>query len=102
MIIRTLKKINYKESFFPGLLGVFINPFYFARKGLAYNVKELGSNIVGKVLDIGCGTKPYQSVYAADEYVGLEYDTPENRIKKSADYFYDGDTFPFENGRYKI
>ncbi|MCK5191324.1 MAG: methyltransferase domain-containing protein, partial [Methylococcales bacterium] len=31
------------------------------------------------------------------EYLGLEYDTPENRENKNADYFYDGHQFPFES-----
>ena len=97
MLIKILKNISYKEAFFPGILGLFINPFYFARKGLALHVKALGSYVKGKVLDIGCGTKPYESVYAADQYVGLEYDTPENRERKNADYFYDGNKFPFNN-----
>ena len=37
---------------------------------------------------------------AADDYVGLEYDSPENRVAKRADYFYDGNAFPFEDASF--
>ena len=97
MIVSFLKKIVKNETFFPTGLGVFTNPFYFARKGLATNIMELGGNVTGKVLDVGCGTKPYEKVYNASEYIGLEYDTPHNREKKDAEYFYTGEQFPFED-----
>lgn len=83
--------------FFPSILGIFINPFYFSRKGLARNLTVLAPRITGKVLDVGCGNKPYMSLYRAEEYVGLEIDSPENRAAKSADHFYDGEHFPFES-----
>jgi SAM-dependent methyltransferase len=82
--------------FFPSFLGIFINPFYFSRKGLAENLAVLAPRITGKVLDVGCGNKPYVSLYRAKEYVGLEIDTPGNRTAKAADQYYDGERFPFE------
>lgn len=94
---RKLLAIYQREAFFPSILGFFINPFYFARKGLAKHVADLAVNITGKTLDIGCGSKPYTHLYQSNEYVGLEIDTPQNRVNKSADYFYDGNTFPFDN-----
>ena len=88
------------EQFFPGILGLFINPFYFARKGLAKHVTDLSVNITGKTLDIGCGSKPYAHLYQSNEYVGLEIDTPQNRANKNADYFYDGNNFPFDDASF--
>ena len=89
-----------RETFFPTWLSIFINPFYFARKGLARHIRDLGKNITGRTLDVGCGNKPYEHLYASSEYIGLEYDTPENRAAKRADYFYDGETFPFEDASF--
>lgn len=96
-MITKLKKLYLKEQFNPSLLGLFINPFYFARKGLYKNISELMNNIDGDVLDIGCGQKPYENLCKCDKYIGLELDTLENRNYKKADYFYDGKSFPFEN-----
>ncbi|MDD3465758.1 MAG: class I SAM-dependent methyltransferase [Campylobacterales bacterium] len=55
----------------------------------------------GRVLDVGCGSKPYKKYCVnSSEYVGLEIDTPENRRRKKADFFYDGSRFPFENNSF--
>lgn len=95
-----LHSIYQREAFFPGVLGLFINPFYFARKGLAGHISDVATEINGRTLDVGCGSKPYECLYASSEYIGLEYDTPENRESKKADFFYDGHTFPFGNGEF--
>ena len=87
-----------EQQFNPGILGIFINPFYFVRKELYKNISLLGKQIGGKVLDIGCGSKPYQKLFTnTKEYVGMEFDSPENRKRSSADIFYDSKHFPFEN-----
>jgi len=92
-----LKKIFNKEQFNPRILGIFINPFYFARKGLYKNISELAKNLKGRILDVGCGQKPYKNLFDYKEYIGIEIDTPENRKNKKADYFYDGKVIPFPN-----
>ena len=97
---RKLVATYQQESFFPSVLGLLINPFYFARKGLAKHITDLAVNITGKTLDVGCGTKPYVHLYRSSEYIGLEIDTPQNRADKKADYFYDGNKFPFDNGSF--
>lgn len=94
-MLRILESYYRRQMFFPGVCGVFINPFYFARKGLAKHVGDLAGRIVGKTLDVGCGKKPYEKLFSSTQYIGLEYDTPENRESKNADYFYDGNSFPF-------
>lgn len=84
-----------KQEFNPGFLGVFTNPAYFGRKGIFEEIKYFSPHIKGKVLDIGCGTKPYKELFGSVEYIGLEIDTPPNRQNKSVDFFYDGSRFPF-------
>lgn len=90
-------KLLLKQQFKPSLLGIFVNPYFIARSGLYHAVQLLGSYIQGKTLDIGCGQKPYQSLCASSEYIGLELDTKENRAFKKADFFYDGKILPFDN-----
>ncbi|MBS0289713.1 MAG: class I SAM-dependent methyltransferase [Proteobacteria bacterium] len=84
------------QNFIPSWWGLFVNPYFIARKGLYQAIAGLGSYIQGKTLDIGCGQKPYQNLCKASEYIGLELDTPENRQFKKADYYYDGQHFPFK------
>ncbi len=99
-MLNLLKRIYTNEQFNPKIIGLFINPFYFARKGLYQNVSELVKKLHGRVLDIGCGQKPYQLLCNATEYIGLEVDTPENRENKKADFFYDGKLMPFQNSNF--
>jgi len=80
----------------PGFVGLFVNPFYFARRGLLLAMRDLAPAVRGRVLDVGCGNRPYESLFTTSEYVGLELDTPENRAKHMANVYYDGGTFPFE------
>lgn len=89
-----------RKQFFPSGIGIFINPFYFARKGLVKHISELAVHITGKTLDVGCGSKPYIQLYRSQEYVGLEIDTPQNRAGKKADHFYDGNLFPFADSTF--
>jgi SAM-dependent methyltransferase len=78
----------------PGLPALFFNPFYFARRGLYLAMREFAGDVTGRVLDVGCGSRPYEALFAASAYVGLEIDTPENRATKRADLYYDGGAFP--------
>jgi len=96
-MMKKLKEIYRWQMFFPSGLGIFINPFYFARKGLAKHISELAVQITGRTLDVGCGNKPYAQLFRSKEYIGLEIDTPQNRAEKKADHYYDGNQFPFAN-----
>lgn len=96
-MLKKFKTLYVKEQFNPKMLGLFINPFYFARKGLYQHVSALIGNLNGKLLDIGCGSKPYKDICKVEEYIGLEVDSIENRKNKKADYFYDGNSIPFKD-----
>lgn len=90
-----------KQQFNPTFFGLFLNPFYFARKGLFEAITPSLTRFTGRVLDVGCGSKPYKSYCLnVSEYIGLEIDTLENRHRKKADFFYDGSVFPFENNSF--
>ena len=82
--------------FFPGWIGIFINPFYFARSGLRDAMCEFAPMLSGRLLDVGCGSKPYQSLFAVDAYIGLDIDSETTRKRGAADFLYDGGKFPFE------
>ena len=95
MLIQYFKKVFREELFKPRIIGLFTNPFYFARRGLYHNISTFSPFIKGKVLDVGCGQKPYRKLFHVSDYIGLEVDSPQNRFSKQADYFYDGKNFPF-------
>lgn len=90
-----LESIYRREMFSPGWLGIFINPFYFARAGLYRAMADFAPRLGGQLLDVGCGSKPYRSLFAVDTYVGLDIDSEVSRRLDVADQLYDGHTFPF-------
>jgi SAM-dependent methyltransferase len=99
-MIAALKRRYIREQYLPGWLGMLTNPYYHARRGLHQAILPLAPEMSGRVLDIGCGQKPYQALFPATAYVGLEYDSPANRASKKADFFYDGAHFPFADGEF--
>jgi len=94
------RKIILKQQFEPGILGVFINPFYLTRKALLNNIKKISKEITGKTLDVGCGTKPYERYFNSTEYIGLEVENTINKEEKSVDIFYKGDKIPFSDNEF--
>lgn len=92
-----LKKKYEKEMFFPTWVGIFTNPFYFARKGLAKGISKFSRHLSGNLLDVGCGSQPYREMFNVEDYTGLEFDSPVARKRGVADVFYDGNVFPLQN-----
>lgn len=95
-----LRSLYREAQYRPGPLAVFVNPYYFARAGLYRHIRALAPEVRGRTLDVGCGRKPYESLFSASEYIGLELDTPENRKHKKADVYYDGNVFPFSEAEF--
>jgi SAM-dependent methyltransferase len=94
-IIQYLKK----QSFQPGLAGVLLNPFFFIRRALFLHIKALAVKQSGKLLDFGCGRKPYRNLFPnVAEYIGvdIEQQTGHDHTNSQVDVFYDGKTIPFE------
>lgn len=85
-------KINHRFSESPC--------WYFARKDLFDSIVKNKHFITGKILDVGCGSKPYKEMFETTEYIGLEYDCEQSRKNPKADFFYDGKHFPFENNSF--
>jgi SAM-dependent methyltransferase len=86
-----------KQSFQPGIFSVFINPFFFIRRSLYMNIKRFAPRLEGKMLDFGCGRKPFENLFSVKQYVGLDIEQSGHDHKNSkVDVFYDGKTIPFE------
>jgi len=62
-MLKPLKKFYNDQQLHPTFWGIFLNPFYFARKGLWQGIKQLSQKVGGRILDIGCGQKPYKNLF---------------------------------------
>lgn len=88
----------YKEQFNPSHIGIFINPFYHGRRAIYLNIRKRAVNIRGRILDVGCGSKPYKELFQADEYFGIDVNTSGHSHKYSeVDLFYDGINIPISD-----
>jgi SAM-dependent methyltransferase len=97
----SIKKKIEKELFLTSWLSIFFNPSYIIRKGLFKLIRKYSCHLKGKLLDFGCGKKPYESMFAVDEYVGLDIESSgHSHIKSKVDVFYDGKTIPFNDNHF--
>jgi SAM-dependent methyltransferase len=100
MIRQWLVGFIRRQVFFPTIGGAFVNPFYLARAGLARAMREYAPLLGGRLLDVGCGSKPYAELFVVDEYIGLDIDDQRTRALGAADYYYSGHDFPFESATF--
>jgi SAM-dependent methyltransferase len=93
-------KSKYHNNYFsPNILGIFYNPFFIIRSELHKSIKNYANLLDGKVIDLGCGTKPYRDLFInANDYIGVDIEQSGNPDSKSkVDKFYDGKNLPFES-----
>lgn len=93
-----LKKIWAEEQFNPSyMLGIWINPVFIIRRGLINGIREMSLAMRGgKLLDLGCGGKPYEQMFEVDEYIGIDIEVSgHNHSASKIDMFYDGKKIPF-------
>jgi SAM-dependent methyltransferase len=97
-----LKKTLRQEIFLPSRLGIVINPLYILRRGLYKGIVDIAPKIKGDVLDFGCGSKPYESLFInAHSYTGVDLAASGHDHKNSkVDVFYNGITLPFPENHF--
>lgn len=93
----SLGAIAARERFFPGLIGFFVNPNFIVRRKLAQAIARHSGKFHGRVLDFGCGSKPYRRLFEhAESYVGVDIEqSGHDHASSDIDIFYDGTTLPF-------
>lgn len=93
-----LKRINRKEQFNPGFLGVFLSAGFFIKRGIYQGIRRNAGVMNGKMLDFGCGNKPYRHLFTVEQYIGIDIENEAHSHEgEPVDVIYDGKTIPFEN-----
>jgi SAM-dependent methyltransferase len=102
MLKGTLRGRLARENFQPSFIGAILRPVFIIRRGLFLAIRELAPAIKGDVLDFGCGSKPYESLFrGATSYIGVDLDvTGHDHHDSRVDIFYDGKELPFEDGQF--
>ncbi len=76
-------------------------PAYLTRNRLLKTISALAPHLKGKLLDFGCGSKPYKPLFTADEYIGLDFENPGHpHLNEQIDVFYDGNKIPFDDAHF--
>jgi len=98
-MLTKIKNYIKNQAFLPTPIGVFLNPFYIARLNLFRNIKKISHHFNdGYLLDVGCGTKPYKSLFNVTSYIGLDVaGGGHDDDAKTADIYYNGKNFPFSD-----
>lgn len=77
-----------------------LSPFTPVRNGIRKAVTSFAESCCsGIVLDIGCGQRPYQELFARAQYIGLDVPASGRKIaQKRPDVWFDGRTLPVRSG----
>lgn len=88
-----------KTSFIIRWTDIFRNPFYFIRLRLFQVFKQYLPELKGIVLDFGCGSKPYETLFVnTTSYIGLDIEVSgHSHLNEKIDVFYDGKQVPFND-----
>ena len=102
--INTIKKKILEKNFFrPSWYSVFLNPYFINRNAIYKNMIKFSreSNNENKILDIGCGIKPYRSLFKTINYIGIDIkNSGHSNTDKIVDKFYDGENIPYEDNSF--
>lgn len=73
--------------------------YYIIRKGIYDFISEKSTLLEGKVLDFGCGEKPYESIINCKEYIGVDVKVSGHSEERHAkvDYYYEKCKLPFDD-----
>lgn len=94
-VVSNIRQWARESAFNPGFVGILINPFFLLRRALFTEISNASRYVCGKVLDVGCGEKPYQGLFFSSFYIGVEIAGARPERKEAADLLYDGARLPF-------
>lgn len=91
-------------AFNPSPIGIFLSPTYLIRSRLWKRISSYASGAKGKVLDFGCGSKPYEGLFVnCESYIGVDIvNSGHNHKDSKVDVFWDGKTLPFDDNYFDV
>ncbi len=100
-LLKILKAYYNKSRFQPTFFGLLFNPFFIIRRGLYRNIADLSGSMRGRMLDFGCGSKPYRELFQVDEYIGTDIEVSgHDHANEDIDVYYDGKHLPFADASF--
>lgn len=76
-------------------------PAFLTRNRLLKGISRFTPRLNGRLMDLGCGSKPYRSLFNVQEYIGVDFENPGHpHLNEQIDVFYDGKQLPFPDERF--
>jgi SAM-dependent methyltransferase len=78
------------------------HPLYILRKNIYRRMVKFAPMLSGKLMDFGCGSKPYKALFTnISAYIGVDYDGEGHKHDdEQIDVYYDGHTIPFADNTF--
>jgi ubiquinone/menaquinone biosynthesis C-methylase UbiE len=76
--------------------------YFLLRSSLLKGIRRQAGEMKGRMMDFGCGTKPYKPLFTGvTEYVGVDFQGEgHSHDNEQIDVFYDGKTLPFPDASF--
>ncbi|MBX9721789.1 MAG: class I SAM-dependent methyltransferase [Candidatus Obscuribacterales bacterium] len=102
MLWRYIKALQKRESFLTTPFGMVTNAAYFIRRGLYKTISVIAPTFDGIILDFGCGSKPYRSLFTnVISYIGVDImASGHDHSTSQVDVYYDGKIIPFADSTF--
>lgn len=90
-----LRQLYKENQFHPGPAALFLNPFFLIRYSLRKTLLPFIPRLKGNLLDYGCGSKPYQSLFSVSQYTGADIENPgHSHEQEDIEILFDGKNLP--------
>ena len=101
-MLARIKQWARRRAFLTRWYGRFLFPSHILRSGLHRGIAKFAPRLGGDVLDFGCGSKPYEELFAhCDSYVGIDVeDAGHDHANSKVDRYYDGRDIPFGDAHF--
>lgn len=101
-----IKEIVLNHHFRPKWYSIFINPYFIARYNLFKKIKLFSQQHNWdnkKILDVGCGIKPYEILFKNSKYIGIDIKGGGHKEEfKKVDKYFDGKNIPFDDNSFDL
>ncbi|WP_169803541.1 class I SAM-dependent methyltransferase [Sphingomonas adhaesiva] len=89
-------------QFLPHPIAALYQSTFLIRRALFKKLKPIAQEMGGDILDFGCGSKPYRSLFSAcTSYIGVDIAVSgHDHADSNVDIYYDGHKLPFDDGAF--
>jgi SAM-dependent methyltransferase len=94
--------LRQQQEFNPTKWGIVVNSSYLIRRIISQAIKKNSPSLKGKLLDYGCGSRPYEHFFPEMEYIGVDIETSGYpTARKCPDFYFNGIDLPFPNEEFE-